>query len=420
MERRGLLDIARTPEGLGLLFAGVGSAMSGDPRPLNTNIALQAAFDDLQMQRQAVKERARRKEALARLPQLLGQMGPDGTMADPAARGEVLGLLSEVSPDTVVGGLLGEMFPKRSEGRADPTEIRTMQMLGIPLTEENYARFKQMGGGAGGLDALQQAQLAKILMELQTASGDRAKAADEEGKKRRTSEVTINRNLSDIEHALELVDKTEGTFLETGIPFGDARRGILSGSAAALSAFGMDKPGMQETLDAYDELGKTLNKLVVSRDNANLGTLTDAKLSLVQGAMGSTKISPQALRSILLDTAEGMLDEADIQGYKVNGLDTYRENFGVRRKQKGKAPNVVFDVPKAVDRAEAAGGSLADRAASFAGDAAAAARGVADQVVVRAADIARMGLEELQKLDVDKLTDEQARALDARLRALGK
>lgn len=416
----GLLDVLKTPEGLGLLMSGVGSAVSGDPRFLNNNVQLQAAFDDLQMRRQAVAEGARKKQRLAQLPGLLADLQAYPADLQPGRKMEAMGLLAEFAPEAAMTGLLGEVFPKRAEDRAEPADIRIMRELGIPLTPENYAKFKEMGGSAQGMDPLQQAQLAKILMEMQASSGDRAKAKDEEGKKRRTSEVTINRNLADIVHALELVDKTENTFLETGIPFGDARRGILSGSSAMMSAFGMNKPGMQDTLDAYDELGKTLNKLVVSRDNASLGTLTDAKLALVQGAMGSTKISPQALRSILLDTAEGMLDEADIQGYDIKNLQGYVDNFGTRRKQKGKAPNVVFDVPGAVDRAEAAGGSLADRAAAFAGEASDAAKAAASEIVVRAADIGRMGLEELQKLDVDKLTAEQARALDARLRALGK
>lgn len=393
-------EILSSPE-LPLLMSGLGSAMSGDPRHLNGALGMHLAFQELAMQREALKQRERKKQALGRMPALLQDL-----QAYPAfvprqgAKSEALGLLAEVAPDEIVGGLLSETLPTRSEERAEPADLRMMERLGIPLTIENYAKFKSVGG-AQGVSLLDQAQLAKILLDIKGMTGDRAAADEDKRRKRLTAQTTIGRNLTDIEDALELVDQVEGTFLETGIPFGDARRGILSGSRAVMNAFGLDKPEMGDTLDAYDKLNKTLNRLVISRDTGALGTLTDSKLALVQDAMGSTKVSPTALRSVLLDAANGMLDEAAIQEYEIGDRAGFEERFGARRKQKRKAPGKpLVDVPK-----------LADDAAELVDDAADAA----GAAVLRAADIARMGAADLAALDVDALSDELADAVLERL-----
>jgi len=401
----GLLDVLRDePQAFGLLMSGLGSAFSGDPRYLNNSVGLMGAFADLEMQREALKERARRKEQMAKLAPVYGDLAAYPGFTQPARTQEAIGLLADIAPETVMTGLLGEVFPQRTEERAEPGDIRMMKSLGLPLTAEGYARFKSLGG-ADGVSLLDQAQLAKLMLEIRGMTDARTAAAGDASTKKRTSERTISRNLADIEHALDLVDETEGTFLETGIPFGEARRGILSGSTAVMGMFGLDKPEMGATLDAYDQLNKTLNRLVISRDTGSLGTLTDSKLQLVQDAMGSTKISPTALRSVLLDAADSMLDEAEIRDYDVGDRAGFQERIGVRRKQKRKAPEVKLDLPAAA----AAAGELANEAAA-AGRAAGA----------RAADIARMGMAELQALDVDALTEEGLAALDARLKALGK
>lgn len=404
---KGLLDVLQTPQGLGLLMSGVGSAFSGDPRSMNSAVGMLGMFEDLNLQREMLKERARKKDALAKMPGILGDLQAYPTFAQPQKKQEAYGLLADVAPETMMAGLFSELSPKRDEARTS-TLISDMERMGIPVTLENYERLKAAGGERGGLDLLQQAQLAKIIAEMQATNTDRATAADDKAKTRRAAQVTLNRNLDDINQALELVDKLEGSIMETGVPFGDARRALASGGRAALAAMGVDKPEWGEAVEAYDKLNKTLSRLVVSKDNAQLGTMTDSKLDLIKDAMGSTEVSPAALRSVLLDGADTMLDTAEIEDYTIANRDALVKTFSERRRQKSRAPKTIVDVPKIVDDVEGA---------------AAAAAGVATDLASDALDFAKMSLEEISKLtveDIDKLTAEQLRAMDARIRKLGR
>lgn len=405
---------------LGLLASGMGSTMNGDPRALNSNLAMQAGFADLNAQRAQLKERARRQAGMARLPGLLTRM--DEGAAD---RGEIMGLLSDVAPEAMVTGLLGEMFAKPEADRSEPADLRMMRALGIEPTPENYAKFKAIGGdaaGAHGIDgALKQLQMQKLLDEMRDRTDARAETAAEKQKKRRLAETSLNRNFGKLEDLAALNDQIKGTVVETGVPLSSWRRAGASGAASLGRIAGFDTAKLQDNITASDRLAKGLNDLVIETIDRFGDQLTNDKLALLQSASANPNITPEAISSILGAISESMLDAADIEGYNV--ADPDRVTTFIKRMKtpaaRGAEPPMV-DVPRLAGDARARAGRAVDAGAELAGEAADVAAEVVDQVATRAADIARMTVEEIEDLDIDALTAEQLEALDARLKKLGK
>lgn len=406
----------KTPEGIALLLSGLGSMLSGDRRYVQGAVERQAAFEQLEMQRELLAERTRRREAIGRLPGLLSDIQNDFSPGgQEARRGELLGLLADVSPEPVVQGLLAEVLPQGRESRTS-TIINDMRELGIPLTEDNYTRFKSMGGNGNDLDALQQVQLAKLLLDMQGVKADRDDAAVERGRARLLSERSLNTNLKRMEDLAGYAEDLEGTFLEAGVPLSEGRRALASGGAALGRLLGWDTEAAQKKVDLYDKLKKGLNDLVVDSSGRFTSTLTDNKLNLLRQSMASPDVTTDTIRGVLGEMAEDMRDAADIEGYKLDNRDGYEgfiERMRTPVQRKKEAP--VIDVPRVSRDVKAA----ADQGIETIAVTADRMKDASLRAGAKAVDIARMSINEIRKLDLERLSEEQLKALEKRMDELG-
>lgn len=407
----GLLDVLKTPEGLGLLMSGVGSAVSGDPRFLNNNVQLQAAFDDLQMRRQAVAEGARKKQRLAQLPGLLADLQAYPADLQPGRKMEAMGLLAEFAPEAAMTGLLGEVFPKREEVRSSPEEARMMRELNIPLTEEGYARFKQLRGtgDANALAAIRDAlEISKLRGEIGDKNAERGRTEDQRTKDRALAERGFNRNLGQLRELSGLNEELRGTLLEAGVPFSDLRRALASGGAFLGEKVGYNTSQLKDKVAKADRLSKGLNDIIIENKDRFGQNFTNNMLDLLQRSSANKDIAPEAINSILGKLTEQILDVSDIEGYNISDIEAATD-FAKRMKLPlEELPlNPVVDMPGAIEAVRAGAGRAADAAGTAARD-----------VVVRAADIARMSEDQIRKLDVDNMTPELLQAIEQRVMQL--
>lgn len=254
-------------------------------------------------------------------PRSVGLLSPEGgmdaitipsrresvpTVNTPTGQRQLMGILGELAPGAVAQHLLPS---QRSESAA----IREMRELGYPMTQEGFQAYNDAkGGGAGELDAL------LTRLELDNAIDERNRTREERTRARQTAERSINRNLGKIGDLGELSQSLQGTFLETGLPFADARRALAGGGAAVQKLFGIDSSGAERVISDYDKLKKGLSDLIIETQDRFGGTLTNDKLALLENASANPEISPQAAASIFADIAQINLDQADIEGYAID------------------------------------------------------------------------------------------------------
>lgn len=227
------------------------------------------------------------------------------TVNTPAGQQQLMGLLGELAPGAVAQSVL-------PSNRADSATIREMQALGYPLTQEGFQAFQDAkGGGTQEIEAL------LTRLELENAITERDQTRQERTRARQTEERGINRNLRKIGDLAELSQNLQGTFLETGLPFSEFRRGIAGGKAGLQKLIGMDAEKTEEMLADYDKLNKGLSDLIIETQDRFGGTLTNDKLALLENASANPEISPEAAAAIFADIAEIHLDQADINEYSI-------------------------------------------------------------------------------------------------------
>jgi hypothetical protein len=242
--------------------------------------------------RREIERENKQQAAQTKLTEMLRASGPDG---------ELVGLLSEVNPgaasEAMLGGLLGG-------GTEEPTDVRTMRAIGLPLTPDGFAQF---------------------------ASEWRRK----------------------------------------GI-------GVISAVGGAL---GLDNEEMQKEITSFDTLKKNLNDQLISLMSAGtLGQATDSKLQQYRDSLASPDTAPGAVMAIQAGIAETLLDQADVLQIPVKNREQIESSIEEMRNYVPPGAETVLDVPAAADATRRA--------------------------VVRAADIGRMGIEQLNALDPGQLTPE--------------
>jgi hypothetical protein len=360
-----------------------------------------------QAMRQKLQDDVRRREVMEQLPGLLGAGLPEGT---PPQMMGLLGALAQIAPEQLAGSVANGMFSRGSE-RAEPSDLRMMDAIGLERTPENYAKFKAMSAANNGqgMDPLQQAQLMKLMLDMGNMKDERDKTRTTEQKTRRATEIELNRSFGQIKDLVKIADELEGTFLEPGVPGRDYLRAGGASIAALGKQLGWDTEKTQSTIEKADKLKKGLSDVLIKSTKRLEGTLTNDKLTLLSDAAARPDISGGAIRSVLGQLTESMLDASDIEGYALDdpsGMQDFIKQMKSPRAPKTGQP--VVDVPKLADDVSAA-------ATNAAGKAADAGR----KVATRAADIARMTADQIKALDVDELATDQLQALDKRLRELG-
>lgn len=457
----GLLDVLKTPQGFGLLLSGIASAGTGNQSFINNNIAMNDAFQDMAIKREAMEEKRRQRETLARLPGLMqafttgvepqdlgvGENTPAGSvMVDlpmsPARRaavqGETMGLLSEIAPETMAKGVLGALFTP-DQGREPPADIRIMKELGLPLTVAGFEQFNKLKG-SGDANAfkglLDQAQLQKLLLDMENDRKTRGDAAAEKDQKFKLDERAANRNLEDLFELAQLNEDLKDTSLQAGLPASDYRRALLGVKVAASEALGSkEQTQLREQIGKFDRLRKGLKNIVINNKDRFGNNFTNQMQTLLEGASANPDIMPEAIDSILGQLATHITDTSEIMGYDLKNRDRAQEFVERMKGSKPRASAPVVDLGGAaaefrrdVDAAKATVGGAVDRVREAAPGAVAAGKKAVEDAAVaakpflnRAADIARLTIDKIQAItddDIKAMTEEQKKALLKRVNEL--
>lgn len=343
----GALAVGANPL-LGLL-AGPGIKASRDRRALE-NEALRGGVDQ---QKRIAEAQEQLKGLLSRESTVVGQptpiLGLDGPIGEvpgrrnvipsvntPEGQRELLGLLGTIAPQQAAQGLLN-----RGE-RAAPSDIRTMQSLGIPLTTEGFEQFQSLkGGDISNLTDKLDAELK--LLELQRNRKLEERDRQEEAQNKTMFANSVNRNLSNIDNLAALNRNLQGTFLETGLPLSDIRRATQAGAAGIGQLLGADTKEARKALGDFDKLNKGLNDLVIETMDRFGSNLTNDKLTLLQNASANVNIAPEAIASILANVAEIYLEQADLNDVKVPNRESFEALITRERNFSGPTRRLKFN-----------------------------------------------------------------------------
>jgi hypothetical protein len=341
-----------------------------------------------QQMREQIVEQKKRKAAQEQLMGLLGNVeGPQG---------QVLGLLGTAAPELLMKGMIEQQFGQQQAAR-DPTDIQTMDALGIPRTPEGFAQLQGMKSDSGMKPMLDVLNLQ--IQGLNLANMQRTAEAEKEQARvtKLTRANSIERGLEQTQKIADLTMKLEGTALAAGLPASEWRRKGVGALSAVGGALGFDTDELNAEITAFDTFKKNLNdQLITLMSAGSLGQGTDSKLQQFRDSLASPDTAPGAVMAIQAGIAETLLDQAEVLDIEVPQREKIEASIERMRSYQPGGSDAVVDVP-----------------------AAAAASG---RVVTRAADIARMSLEQVRQIDpaeVANWTAEQRDALDKRLKALG-
>lgn len=330
-----------------------------------------------QLRRQIEREN-KESANVAKLGNILRASGPDG---------ELLGVLSDINPQAasqlVLQGVLG------GGDSREPTDIATMRAIGLPLNAEGFAQFQEMKGDSGTNAAIEALNLQIQGLNLANMKREQEKEDQEIRETRLTRENAIERGIEQTQKIAALNRKLEGTALAAGLPASTWRRqgmGVLAGVGGAL---GLNVEELTADLDNFDTFKKNLNdQLITLMSAGSLGQGTDSKLQQYRDSLASPDTSPGAIMEIQANIAQLLLDQADVLQFDIGDRDAIEASIKEMRDYVPPGTETVLDVP-----------------------AAAAATG---RAVVRAADIGRMGFEQLQQLDPASMTQELRDAAERR------
>lgn len=276
--------------------------------------------EDIRRRRMANEARQRQMTAQGQIPGLLRSAPPqlldpsgDGLLAQPGAertfQNRQMGILADLSPDAGGQALLQQMQPQ--EERAAPSDIRTMQALGIPLTPEGFQQFKTLSGD--DID-----NLLKRLQATEIIEG-REREAQERQREQAAEVQNIQTTLRKGEKLLELNNRLEGTFLEPG-GFGiEGRRPFAALTGEVSGALGFDEfsQRQRENVSTLDQFNKTANDFVLEMMGALEGSVTNDQLRALQSASAGIGTSPAANRAIVGEVIRASLEAADAGNFDI-------------------------------------------------------------------------------------------------------
>lgn len=258
--------------------------------------------------------------------------------------------------------------------RAEPSQVRIARILADPNTPEQVRQEirAQMGPNMDPNDLLRSELLR---LEIARERRDADAAATQEARDSDARAYAITSGLEQIDKIAGLTRSLEGTLMEPG-PFADTRRVALGTLGKAKELAGMESD-LPEQAAQMDMLVKGVNdQLIGLMGTQALGQGTNAKLAAYQRSLANENISPAAIMSIQAQLAKDLLAQAKSEGIDIPN----RDEIEARIKEMEAHTSVtrpMIDAPAAI---------------------------------ATATDIANMGVEQLQALDVAKLSDEQLRA----------
>lgn len=339
-----------------------GQALGGAMQYANQRDAQRLQMDALRTQMVQAKAKTDAMEQLQKLTQPGTTPGPimmptPAPITTPEGRNKAMGLLSVIAPEQVASGLLATMNPQQDSARL-PTEMnafvamRPDLQMGTPEFYQEYQRFTTQQQIDPTQQQLNQIELQNAQIEAANLVEARNKAQTDAFANKRKMALNVNNSLEKLSNMVENVKKLEGTWLETGLPLGDLRRGAAGIVAGIQSLAGKDKTKADALKTAWDQLNKDLSDFTLDTASGfSNGALTDSKLLLMQQGFASAKTSPAANLHIFGETIRNIQDAAEIDGIPVRNPDKYRALSDVLLKKNDTTLPPASDIPGVIQSA---------------------------------------------------------------------
>lgn len=270
--------------------------------------------------------------------------------------------------------------------------------------------MKQGGDPNDALDALlAQVNIKKGLLDIEGIGDKKTQEAADTAKAHRQHIVQTKATVNEALELMRLNDDLEGSFLETGQPFGEIYRAFLAGGAPVLERLGFDTKKTREVVAKFDRFKKLSTGFGIDqldRFQKGTGTVSQTKFQALQQSLANIGASPGANRLAISDVLQAALDDADIEEIDVPDRAEAEEIVRTARRGGGVRP----PAPTAVDVPATA------QAVSTAAQSATAATTKA------AAEVMRMGMAQIHSLKKEEIaswSEEQRAALSKRLEELG-
>lgn len=225
----------------------------------------------------------------------------------PRGRRQALGLLTDINTGIGATGLLNQMGVGRSNDRASQF-VQDAEQLGFSQ-EEIRKMFKDRVGGDAGM--MRELELAMLTMDLQ-----RQIAEDEASGAARQQEIAMRQSATNnaLSTLMTLQEKNEAladTFLRTGLPMPDARRGTAGVLSVLQEAFGGNAEGLERAMRDYDSYINTGNDLIDQLRQQYGESLRVAELQLLENSKPGNQTDPRAAAEQYAKLAKFVLDRAD-------------------------------------------------------------------------------------------------------------
>lgn len=345
------------------LLAVPGLRNSRERRELE-NEAAREQLDALQMQNDARE-------------QLGGLFAQPNALETEQGQSLAAGLLAQLSP----GSVAGQVFPQQTR---EPAIISAFRAAGINPTSDTgrQAILDHFGRSGASDEAMRTIQLQIAGLQLDEKRREREARERTERQQRLGRRNSIASSVGDIRKIFNANKNIEGTLLQSGVPFSEARRGGVALFTSILEGVGVDQSDRRQALTDFDTARKGFNDLVlesIDRFGGEGGTLTNDKLALLESALANENITAEASASILATILEENIQAAELEKFNIKELEGANEllqelrdfELGITDEQENEVPDVDFR------------GQLS--------------RGF-DAARVRASDVAKMSIDQLNEL----------------------
>jgi len=335
--------------GMGLLSA---SGPSAQPVSFGQAIGQAGQFasqrDQARMQNEFMRDRLRQQQEQQRAQTKLQGLLTSPELETPQGQQEMLGLLAQVAPDQVAGGLLGQYFPQAD--RAEPAGIREFRTLypdldpGTPEGREAYFAYQKQINPGADLDQL--VTMTTLELNRMKMDQERTRAENERmtrDQQRRGAQLDINKNLKYIEEAAMLNDKLAPTFLAAGNLGVDLRaKAKLAMTEVKEMVTGIRDDEAMQVIEDFNRYKKLTSELIIQGmgrvAGEGMGTATNQRMQLLSDSMAGVGNTPGSNKLIFADTMEGLLDVAEIEGLSVSDQSKYRELLNTLRSPTSNIP----------------------------------------------------------------------------------
>ena len=304
---QGLLGNPMFNMGVGLLGAGgrqQGPQQSTGQRfmqGVSSGNAMTQQFQQMQAQRDALSAQKRKQEAMAKITNLLNNPVANTPAAPNAVQqqqAQVQGLLSQAAPEEFLKQSISGLFSPQQQPKTSAKMNDWIAMGGNPQDIAGFQKFSNPS------DPLQDAQLVKLMADMQNDMAIRRAEDEERYTKKETMKLGIESGVQDMVELYKINKRLENSPLQSGVPLGEMRRALSGGVKGISDFFNVDSSTAAALNADYDLFKKISTSFAVnSQDrlgsNFQLQSTMDANANLAAAPAANNYVIAANLRELL-------------------------------------------------------------------------------------------------------------------------